>query len=119
MVRQAAAGLLVLTVLCVAAALITAWFTAAQNKRQLALKEAEDENRRKSEYLSTMSKQLQAPMNDISELLYVADIENYELLFLNEAGQRNFGVDEFQPGMKCYQVLQERMLPVRSARIIC
>lgn len=110
-VRQAAAGLLVLTVLCVAAALITAWFTAAQNKRQLALKEAEDENRRKSEYLSTMSKQLQAPMNDISELLYVADIENYELLFLNEAGQRNFGVDEFQPGMKCYQVLQGKDAP--------
>ena len=45
----------------------------------------------KSEYLSTMSKQLQAPMNDISELLYVADIENYELLFLNdEAGAAQF-----------------------------
>ncbi|MCH1983298.1 bifunctional diguanylate cyclase/phosphodiesterase [Ruminococcus sp. OA3] len=105
-VQQAAIGLLVLTVICVAAALITAWFTAAQNKRQLALKKAEDENRRKSEYLSTMSKQLQAPMNDISELLYVADIENYDLLFLNEAGQRNFHVNEFQPGMKCYKVLQ-------------
>lgn len=109
-VHQAAYGLAVLTLACVISALITTWYSSIQNKRQLALQKAEDENKRKREYLETMSRQLQAPMNDISELLYVADIENYELLFLNEAGKRNFGVD-FEHGMKCYKILQNREEP--------
>ena len=31
-----------------------------------------------------------APMNEISELMYVSDINTYELLFVNEAGRECF-----------------------------
>lgn len=49
-------------------------------------------------------------MNDISELLYVADIENYELLFLNKQGMEIFQIDSIL-GHKCYKVLQGRDKP--------
>lgn len=53
-------------------------------------------------------------MNDISELIYISDVENYDLLFLNKTGMETFHVDSLE-GKKCYRVLQERMRPVNSA----
>ena len=59
-------------------------------KRQQEMEKVDIENRKKSEALSLLAKQLQAPMNEISENLYIADLDTYELYFLNEAGQRSF-----------------------------
>lgn len=44
-------------------------------------------------------------LNDMLELIYVADIENYELLFINKAGKANFKIDSLE-GLKCYKALQ-------------
>ena len=44
---------------------------------------------------------------------YISDIETYELLYLNEAGRRLFGVgaDEELGGVKCYELLQNGDAP--------
>lgn len=81
-----------------------------QAKRRILLEKAEEANQKKSEYLSRMSDSLRAPMNDISELMYVSDLESHELLFMNEAGRRTFQVDELS-GQKCYRVLQGKEAP--------
>ena len=109
-VQHAKWGLLLLTGIWLLVAAFVGFFTSRVSRRQQEIEKIEDENRRKSEYLSVLAKQLQAPMNEISELLYIADIETYELLFLNEAGQRSFQVDNFY-GQKCYKVLQGRDTP--------
>lgn len=49
-------------------------------------------------------------LNEISELIYVADTTNYDLLFMNKIGKEEFGVFELQ-GQKCYEVLQGRKTP--------
>ena len=85
-------------------------YTSRQSRRQKALAQAEEANQRRSEYLSRMSEALRAPMNDISELMYVADPETYELLFINDAGRKTFGVDALD-GQKCYRVLQNADAP--------
>ncbi len=50
----------------------------------------ENANLEKSRKLSRMTEDIQAPMNEISELLYVSEIDTYELLFINEAGKAQF-----------------------------
>ena len=45
------------------------------------------------------------PMNEISELMYVSDIETYDLLFANEAGKKTFHIDNTKKN-KCYKVIQ-------------
>lgn len=89
---------IILTALC-------AIFTYLQNKRRKKLVEAENENRLKSEQLSKRFEELLVPMNEISELMYVSDINTYELLFINEAGKKTFQVNE-KGNQKCYKVLQ-------------
>lgn len=44
----------------------------------------------------------------VREIVYVADTENYELLFLNKAGLDAMGYDKLEQvtGKKCYEVLQ-------------
>ena len=49
-------------------------------------------------------------LNEISELFYVADTKNYDLLFMNKTGKEGFGVSDLQ-GKKCYEVLQGRENP--------
>lgn len=44
-------------------------------------------------------------MDEMPELVYVADTETYELLYMNKAGCEMFGVDELH-GQLCYKVLQ-------------
>ncbi len=44
-------------------------------------------------------------MDDILEIVYVVDIETYELLYLNESGKQLFGLDDVAD-RKCYQALQ-------------
>ena len=81
------------------------WFSAVQKKRESALEQAERENEKKQQQLAQMSKELQAPINEISELIYVSDIDTYELLFVNEAGKKTFHLDDLK-GKKCYKSLQ-------------
>lgn len=82
-----------------------------QEKRRRQLIEAENENKRKSQQLTRFMQNLLAPLNEISELMYVADIDTYELLFLNDAGKRLFHMDDTEDHLKCYKVLQNLDAP--------
>lgn len=104
-VHRAEQGLVALSAVFLLLAALLAWYGAVQSKRHRALQEAEAENRAKSERLARMSEDLRAPMNDISELIYVADLETHELLFMNETGKQTFQVSDLSHQM-CYQVLQ-------------
>lgn len=44
-------------------------------------------------------------LNDMIELIYVSDMETYELLFINTAGREKFEITKLD-GLKCYKVLQ-------------
>lgn len=44
-------------------------------------------------------------MNEMLELIYVADVNTHELLFMNTMGKERFHVGEIE-GLKCYRVLQ-------------
>lgn len=79
-------------------------------KRRKRLEEAEEENHRKSAHLSRLSQELLVPMNEITELMYVSDIDTYELLFINDVGKKTFHLDE-RRSMKCYEALQGRDAP--------
>lgn len=104
-VHKAEQGLFILCAVFLFISALIAWFNSIQNKQQKTLKEIEKANQVKSENLKRMSEDLRAPMDEISELMYVCDLENYELLFINETGRKTFGVTELN-GQKCYQVLQ-------------
>lgn len=86
-------------------AAVLAWYGALQARRQQALQEAEEKNRAESEQLAHMSEDLRAPMNELSELIYISDPETNELLFVNEAGRKTFHLTNFR-GQKCYRALQ-------------
>lgn len=49
----------------------------------------------------------------MEEVVYISDIENYELYYLNAAGRRITGVHDYK-GRKCYQVLQGRDAPCEN-----
>ena len=55
--------------LCLAIVAFVAAITSRMRKRQQEMEKVEIENRKKSEALSLLAKQLQAPMNEISETL--------------------------------------------------
>lgn len=87
-----------------------------RNRRRLRLIEAaEADNRKEKEKLEKMSVALRAPLDDLSELMYVADLETYDLLFFNKAGLRNFELDSYE-GKKCYQVLRGRTAPCENCK---
>lgn len=50
-------------------------------------------------------------LNELSETVYIADTETYELLFLNAAGRHFLDVNDSYEGKKCYEVLQHRTEP--------
>lgn len=109
-VRSAERSLLILNCSFLLLTVLLYGYSAKQAKRRRELERAEAENREKREQLSRLEESLRAPMNEISELMYVADVENYELLFLNQAGMTTFHVDSLE-GQKCYRVLQGREEP--------
>lgn len=49
-------------------------------------------------------------LNALSELVYIADMDNYELLYMNEASLRKYHLKEYK-GKYCYEVLQGRNTP--------
>lgn len=91
----------------IAMAICCTVFLFFQEKRRNKLIKIENENKQKSEELSKRFQELLIPMNEISELMYVSDIETYDLLFINEAGKKTFQLDgDNLEGKKCYKVLQ-------------
>lgn len=80
-------------------------YSSGQARRQKELQEIEEEDRKRKEHLSHMVDNLLGPMNEISELVYVSDLEDHTLLFVNKAGQETFHIDTMD-GQKCYKVLQ-------------
>lgn len=103
-------GFLVLFVLVACVSVLAAVSTIRQRRRLKAIEEVEQLNQHKKEQLEKMSEALRAPLNDLTELMYITDLETYDLLFLNETGLRNFGLDSYE-GRKCYEVLRGRDTP--------
>lgn len=51
-----------------------------------------------------------AILDQLDEVVYLGDVESYELYYMNRAGQRMTGVTDYQ-GKKCYKVLQGKNDP--------
>lgn len=49
-------------------------------------------------------------LDEIEEIVYVSDIESYELLYLNKAGQNAINAENYN-GKKCYKILQGKERP--------
>lgn len=45
-------------------------------------------------------------LDDISELIYISDFETYDVLYINNAGMKQFNITEIEQGVKCYKILQ-------------
>ncbi|WP_050696920.1 sensor domain-containing diguanylate cyclase [Anaeromassilibacillus senegalensis] len=87
---------------------------AYQNRRTRRQAEAAAADKQKEkETLEKMAAALHSPLDDLSELMYIADLETYDLLFFNKAGLRNFELDSYE-GKKCYQVLRGRDTPCEA-----
>ena len=95
-VRMAQICFAALTLICTAAAILLAVYMRKQEQRRREVEMMENANLEKSRKLSRMTQDLQAPMNEISELLYVSDMDTYELLFINDAGKRSFHLDDIE-----------------------
>ena len=109
-IKAAVKWLFILTCAFVLLSILLSWYTSLQSRRQKAVLEADEANRKRSEYLDRMSLELRAPMNDISELMYLSDADTYELLFINDAGRKIFQLDDLT-GLKCYKALQGKDSP--------
>ena len=44
-------------------------------------------------------------LDEIDQIIYIADMDTYELLFVNRAGRKMLGCGEDYSGKKCYEVL--------------
>lgn len=63
------------------------------------------------EFLKMMEdERLAAIVEGMDELVYVSDVENYELLYMNAVGRERTGSYDYQ-GLKCYQVFHGRNTP--------
>lgn len=82
------------------------WKARQQEERYRSLgyrEDTEDMERIEKEKLSTI-------VDGMEELIYVRDMDNYELLYLNAAGRELTGIYDYR-GRKCYEVLQGRSTP--------
>jgi PAS domain S-box-containing protein len=62
------------------------------------------DNRKAEQELKETKERLQTVMNSINALIYIADMESYELLFVNAYGLKVWGKDIV--GQKCWKVIQ-------------
>lgn len=49
-------------------------------------------------------------MDKITEMIYVVDMDSYELKYINHTGKTRFGIDDVK-GLKCYEVIHGRTKP--------
>jgi hypothetical protein len=54
-------------------------------------------------------------VEELWQAVYVADIDTYEMLYMNRACREQLHCDSYS-GKKCYEAVQGLMLPVPSAR---
>ena len=85
-------------------------YNTKQEKIRKKLEKEEENNKQRKVQLARLAENMRAPLNDISEPLYIVDLETYDLLFINETGMKIFEVDSIY-GKKCYKVLQGRDAP--------
>ena len=59
-------------------------------------------------------------LNELNEVVYVVDLENYELLYLNKYGLKLFGYEKFDEikGITCYEV-QIKSIMSGNVKIFC
>lgn len=55
-------------------------------------------------------------LNEISELVYISDRNNYDLLYMNKAGCERFGIADVT-GLKCYRALWGKEAPCDFCKI--
>ncbi len=103
-VHDARNSLMVVNLIFIIMALGIFIFTYYQERRERRLIEAENENRKKSEQLTKQAQELLIPMNEMSESMYVADIDTYNVLFVNETGKKIFKIDGDLDSLKCHKV---------------
>lgn len=75
-----------------------------QQKRKKRILDAEEKNRRKSEELTRQMQQMLVPINEMTELMYTADVRTYDLIFINDAGKKLFNIENYK-GHKCYEAI--------------
>ncbi|MDO4274831.1 MAG: diguanylate cyclase [Eubacteriales bacterium] len=84
-------------------------------RRIKLIKDAEADNKKEKEKLEKMSYTLRSSLDDLPELMYVADLDTYDLLYLNKTGMQNFKMDSYE-GKKCYRELKGRETPCEDCR---
>ncbi|MCC8178403.1 MAG: diguanylate cyclase, partial [Cloacibacillus sp.] len=52
-----------------------------------------------------------ALLDELSELVYISDVDTYEMIFINESAKSLFSINTDVCGRKCYEVLQGRSSP--------
>ena len=67
-------------------------YNTKQEKIRKKLEKEEENNKQRKVQLARLAENMRAPLNDISELLYIVDLETYDL-FINETGMKIFEVD--------------------------
>lgn len=72
-------------------------------KKNFALEDAFKENKHRSNKINEELNRFRATMNALDAVVYVSDMETYELLFLNKKGESLTGT---KIGCKCFHALQ-------------
>ncbi|WP_417089791.1 diguanylate cyclase domain-containing protein [Eubacterium maltosivorans] len=104
-VRNAKYFLLLVTLIFLIMVVVCAFFASSQQKRREKLLGDEKESLERQIHLNQMLNDIRAPLDELPELMYVADLENYDLLFINKAGKDTFNFKATE-GKKCYELLQ-------------
>lgn len=61
-------------------------------------------------YLIDSNENYKTVLDQMDEIVYICDVESYELYYLNLSGKRLTGVNDYE-GQKCYEVLQGNNAP--------
>lgn len=101
---------------CTVEELETAWFREesreyrgkVQQRQNLLLLENSEFTREERESIEL--DKIASIIDAMDEIVYVRDMETYELLYLNDAGRVITGAYDYK-GRKCYEILQNRKTP--------
>lgn len=104
-VKNAKYFLLLVTLIFLIMVVVCAFFATTQQKRREKLLADEKESLKRQIYLNQMLNDIRAPLDELPELMYVSDLETYDLLFVNKAGKDTFNLKDTE-GKKCYELLQ-------------
>ncbi|WP_195267666.1 diguanylate cyclase [Eubacterium sp. 1001713B170207_170306_E7] len=104
-VRSAKYFLLLVTLIFLGMVVACAFFASSQQKRREKLLADEKESLERQIHLNQMLNDIRAPLDELPELMYISDLETYDLLFINKAGRDTFNFKDTER-KKCYEVLQ-------------